>query len=634
MEPIDDTEELVRIRSSQIDKERLGLLTPTRNAANYRGETSDDYFEHIFQEERELRERELALAQEKEYLAHNLKQRLSLLLSDPEEEIRSGSTYSSKKSSRRTDTDKLQYDNVNYKFPDVGDGMNRISAYVSGNCGSASGNTSGIHPRSDYGICLRGVSPVLSSQRPPPPIMRIQPLQSPSPPAGMISRLQQRQPFTLQQRINRTNAGVQTEPATEEPTGGRPLTIERDETYSKRIPSPQHGASSTSSLSLPCESEASSVEGTAETRSGHEREKTKPSNTPKLKGKKKLAHKPTEKGMLVDISNKSVGREEVGTKSPSQQNERGRSVETTLLYNDNMQTPPPPVNETVVEGSHTSHKVLSPMPHLNRDSKGVIVFSSTPVYTHQISLSPHSGSHRVDANESRTTTVSVNRENQKNNNTKNTNSNKKSSTTSYKSTSGNQQPSTQYGVEAMTFEPSITSPRTAPWYIPTSRVLEHSEFKNLLCGNWMPPPPQSVNVEETHPTDPPTEQMEDVPINSPSDIKEASLPPMSPAEMRQDATPEAADYIVQFPHLPDMPPPGKQRKRKCHCKCCGGCGGCSHCGRCGNCDSCGHCGRCGDCDGCGGCGGCCSFWPCFRFSRHFPFLKCGKKKKKNRGGNV
>ncbi|KAH9599692.1 hypothetical protein LSM04_001119 [Trypanosoma melophagium] len=583
VEPIDDTEELVQIRSNRSDKGSLGLLTPTRKVVNGRDETSDAYFEHIFQEERELRERELALAQEKENLARNLKKRLSLLLSDREEEIitASSSSSSSRKTSRQTDTSRLlQHENVSYRPPDVSDGINRISAYVSGNGVSVSvsgnGNDSGaVYTRAGHGMSLRGVSPNVSSQRlpPPPPVMRFQPLQSPFPPGGLTPLVQQRQPLSLQQQVTRANAGVQTDPATEEATGGRPLTIERDETYSKKITTLRRVASSTSSLGLPCDSETSSVapprpaatttttKKKVETLSCNDHDNIKRSNAPKLKDETKVLNETIGNVLIVDLSNqKSVGTDELGTKSPFQQSERRGSVETTTLYNDEMRNLRPLVNEKEVEENQTSHIILSPMPHVKKDAKGVIVLSSTPIRTHMMSLPPHSGSHGVTANMNTTVPVSVINEKQKNDDANNSNHNKGSSITSYKDISGNQYSSPQYGVEPASFEPLFATPRTAAWYIPTSRVLEHSEFKNLLCGNWMPPEPVNVEV-------PPVEQTVNVPIVSLHETKEASTPPISPAETKRDYTPDATDYIVEFPHppdfpVPDMPPPEKQRKTK------------------------------------------------------------------------
>ncbi|KEG08246.1 hypothetical protein DQ04_07641030 [Trypanosoma grayi] len=445
--------------------------------------------------------------------------------------------------------------------------MNRISAYV----GSGSGDFGGAYfPNTSHDVSIQSRDrSEVSTQRPLPPVMRVQPLHSPWPPNGTVlfapqqPRLEQQEQRPIPRPVPHTNAGVQTDPTTEDAIAVKPLTIERDETLTKRVHSPEQTEPSVSSLCPPRPNGPASGEATL---SGSVRSDSKPSPLAETRTDEERGAKPLEK---------------TGASTPSNET---RNTQQTVIAAENARTPKQQV-------------YISPQPQLTSDAKGVIISSPVPIRVHLMPLSPPPESSAASATAAAAGRGLVG-----------------GAGATWES--GYDDALRQGAVDHMLQFPPLTTPRTAAWYLPTSRVLEPAEFRNLLRGDWMPPP-RSVQVAEAtvdwsppvtsrgisvSPTPIPTQEVEPTsppPPVAPLAAAETAAMPSLHAELR-DPAPRVEDYIVEFPPgpdlpVPDMPPPGTHRKSKCSCTCSRPCA------------------------------------PRCHFSRHFPFIKRGRK---NKGGNT
>ncbi|RNF08644.1 uncharacterized protein Tco025E_07120 [Trypanosoma conorhini] len=450
-----------------------------------------------FNEDRKLHEREQTLALQKAQLARELQKSPSLLVADQAEEVRSPSLSTSRELAfQRAGVHSLD-EYVVHKPADVVDGMNRISAYVGG-------RAAGGAPPQTFWNGATTTAPHASGprmQRAEPVVKRAPPLQSPRPADGMFlsarqqEEQQQLRPFPTIPAKKCLDAGVQTGTATEDVTGGRPLTIERDETFTKRVPSSVAAASSTSSLSL---TRASGASSSADVRSHDGGSHNKPCSeaTSSREGKKKEKSEKSLDVRSIKTEAENLTCEAGGDKSSQDEEEKARSPTHNAggVTAAAVPSPPPKIATAALPTLLALRaKSLSPVPDLRAAPVG-------SVESNEEGGGPKGGGMTVD-------------------------------------------PGLQYA-------PPVG--RTTAWYLPNSRVLEHAEFKNLLCGDWMPPP-KSV-------------QDKPAPVARPNAVRVAVAQASSPAEVRHPSL-GTENFIVEFPpppdlQVPDMPPPGRQRKKR------------------------------------------------------------------------
>ncbi|ESL09956.1 hypothetical protein TRSC58_02317 [Trypanosoma rangeli SC58] len=493
-------------RSGALRGERLLVLPsePVTGGESDCGSAATASLERIFDEECELREREFLLAQQKAQFVRDLKKNLSLLLANQDEEVQSTDLSTSRGLAMQQANAHSLDDYVIHKPVDVIDGMNRISAYVGG-CAAGGAplqtllNGTATTSRHPGGPRMRRA--VSALKREPP-------LQSPLPPDRMpFPALQQWQQQQQQQQLRHcptTPAGrcldavVQTGTATEDATGGWPLTIERDETFTKQVRTSLAAASSTSSLSAIRASGASSLTNVACHDLGdHNRPSSHSTssggNKKKAAGEKSLdaCRKSTEtqKSSCGTGGDKSSAGEKKKVHSPMHDGNRtAPSVEPS--------PPPKIVNVTLPTRVTVQLKSLSPIPNGSATAVGVVESNKHGEDTREMPVDPG-------------------------------------------------------------FQYPLPVSRTAAWYLPNSRVLDHTEFKNLLCENWVPPP-KSVENKQVPEAWLPT-----------VGVEVAQPPPAAVRDLRLGTD----NFILEFPPppdlpVPDMPPPGKQKKTKCFCMSC------------------------------------------------------------------
>ncbi|RNF10643.1 hypothetical protein TraAM80_01459 [Trypanosoma rangeli] len=393
-------------------------------------------------------------------------------------------------------------DYVIHKPVDVIDGMNRISAYVGG---CAAGGAPLQTPLNGTSTTSRHPGGP-QMQRAVPAVKREPPLQSPQPPGGMpFTALQQWQQQQQQLRQCPTmpagrclDAVVQTETATEDATGGWPLTIERDETFTRRVRTSLAAASSTSSLSAIRASGASSPTNVA-CHDLEDHKKLSPQSTSSGGKKNKVAgEKP------LDACRKSTETQNSSCGTGGDKSSPGKKKKVHGPTHDgngtapSVEPSPPPkiVNVTLPTLVTVQPKSVSQISNSSATAVGVVESNKGGGDTREMPVDPG-------------------------------------------------------------FQYPLPVSRTAAWYLPNSRVLEHTEFKNLLCENWMPPP-KSVQDKQVPESWPPTVGVE-VTLPSPAAVRDLGL--------------STDNFIVEFPPppdlpVPDMPPPGKQKKTKCFCKFC------------------------------------------------------------------
>ncbi|ESS70476.1 hypothetical protein TCDM_00592 [Trypanosoma cruzi Dm28c] len=459
----------------------------------------------LFHKERELNERELALASQKANLARNLQESLAPLLVDQDDESRGSNPAVLRESSfQREDVNRLD-DYVVHNPADVIDGMNRVSAYVGGR---AFGGT--FLKTSSNGISIQvQCCKVPRVQRAVSPVMRVQPLYSPWNPENLLSSFMQQQQQEQEPQLrqipelqvaNGLDVAVQTEPATEDATGGRPLTIERDETVTKCVQTLMDAASSTSSLTLTRASGASSRTGS---RSSGSRIQQKQLSESALNGEKEMN----------EVAMRSLGNSKKGSEAQSPSNEK-RSDKSSHGETKNANGP--------------THEVgVAPPVEFSPPPKSVTGLHSPPARVQMRTLStvPEGSAEMMGLLES------------------------------------NERCKTSRELHFDSgFQCATPVVRTTAWYLPNSRVLHHTEFKNFLCGDWESPS-KSVQVESA--------PRDWSPVVRDATVQVSLVEP-------QEFGLAAEDLIVEFPlppdlSCPDMPPTGRESKTERSSACCGPC---------------------------------------------------------------
>ncbi|EKF39219.1 hypothetical protein MOQ_000559 [Trypanosoma cruzi marinkellei] len=496
-------------RAQSVRSEGLPVLPgePVMDGEIDRSGTSTVPVGQLFHKERELNERELALARQKAHLARNLQQSLALLLVDQDTELRNSNPAVLRESpSQREDVNRLDA-YVIHNPVDVIDGMNRVSAYVGGRAFGGK-----FFQTSSNGISIQ----VQSCKGPRPqravsPVLRVQPLYSPWNPENVLPAfLQQRQQEREQEQQlrqipemqveNGLDVAVQTEPATEDATGGKPLTIERDETVTKCVQTLMDAASSTSSLTLTRASGASSRTGS---RSNGSRIEHKQLSKSASNGEKEVNK----------VEMRSLGNSKKGSEAQSPSNET-RGDKSSHGETKNTDGP--------------THEVgVSPPVEPSPPPKSVTGLPSPPVRVQMrtISTTTEGSSEMIGLLES--------------------NERDKAS-------------------RELHFDSGFqcTPPviRTTAWYVPNSRVLHYAEFKNLLCEESVSPP-KSVRFESAPRDCSPL--VRDAPVQvSPVEPQDFGLS----AENFIIEFPLPPDLSC-----PDMPPPGRESKTKRSSGCCRPC---------------------------------------------------------------